>query len=102
MGEARSISNMLALAQSNPAVVIPQAQLDADPYLVGCQNGIIDLSTGTLESFKPSLLVTKRLNANFNPTALAPTWEKFIGDVLPDLEVRLFMQRWWGYCLSQV
>src|SRR5262249_50412647 len=45
-------------------------------------------------------LITRVVRAPYDPGAGCPTWMKFLCDVLPDREVRDFLQRWVGYCLT--
>ncbi len=43
--EAR-LKAMVSLAESEAAVVLAANKLDADPWLLGVENGVIDLKTG--------------------------------------------------------
>jgi phage/plasmid-associated DNA primase len=38
---------MVSLAESEAAVVLPANKLDADPWVFGVQNGIVELKTGS-------------------------------------------------------
>ncbi len=100
LGENRSMNSFIDQAKDMDSIVIHQHQLDADPLLVGCENGIICLETGTLHPFSIDCFVTKRLAAKFDPNAQAPLWESFLKTVIPDPDIRAFKQRWFGYCLT--
>lgn len=39
---------MLTLAQSEPGIPVTPEELDTDPMLLGCENGTLELRTGTL------------------------------------------------------
>ena len=44
--EAR-LKAMVALTETEVAVVVPASKLDADPWVLGVENGVIDLRLGT-------------------------------------------------------
>lgn len=75
-------------------------QFDAHPWLLNCQNGILDLNSGTIERHTPSKLQVSITAAEYNPAADAPVFDKFLSEMLPDDEVRGFVQRLFGYCLT--
>ncbi len=75
-------------------------QFDAYPWLLNCQNGILDLKSGTIERHSPSKLQVSLTAAEYDPSAAAPMFEKFVSEMLPDDEVRGFVQRLLGYCLT--
>lgn len=53
----KNIQNFLEL--SKPALTIHANQLDADPFDLNCQAGIIDLKTGNIRKHDPKALCTK-------------------------------------------
>jgi P4 family phage/plasmid primase-like protien len=78
-------------------------QLDGSIYHIGTPNGVLDLKNRTLLDFNKakSLYVTKKINANFDPNAKAPMFEKFMNSIFPnDKEMIESLQKWFGYCLS--
>ena len=75
------IKAMLELAQSEPGMSVASDQLDANPYLLGVSNGVVDLRTGTLRSNEPDLYITRYCNADFNRDALCSRWLKFLDEV---------------------
>ena len=46
MGSQSKISSMLWLARSDPRIVIKREEIDADNFLLGARNGVIDLRNG--------------------------------------------------------
>ncbi len=72
---------MLGLAQRDRRFVVEASKLDQDPYLLGVQNGVIDLRTGHLQADSRSLFVTKRCTVAFNPKAVAVRWPLFISEI---------------------
>ena len=67
--------------------------------LVTVQNGVLDLLTGELLPHNPEYLLTRIMNASYDPQAQAPQWNKFLAEVLPDESVRKYLQRAMGYTL---
>lgn len=99
---AAKVTSMATFARADPRVIIRPEDLDADPWLVGTPDGVIDLRTGTMHPHSPGNLVTKVLGTNFDPHAKAPTWEKFLARVIPDEGVRAYVQKAVGYSLTGV
>src|SRR5262249_36320059 len=63
-------------------------------------SGTLDLETFELRPHRFTDYLTKITGAAYDPTALCPRWEAFLEEVLPDPEVRAFMQRSFGYALT--
>lgn len=72
-------ANMLAEAQAQLA--LRAAELDADPLLLGVQNGVVDLRTGQPRPAARDDLVTKRSPVEFVPGARCPRWEQFVAEI---------------------
>ena len=96
----RVLASMISMARTEPGMSISMVELDADPYLLGVKNGVVNLRTGTLEKPSPSLLVTKRANVTFDVSVSGATFEAFLRSVVPDDEEREFLICWLGYVLS--
>lgn len=69
---------MVDLAQSEPGIPVQVEDLDRNPWLFNVQNGTIDLKTGQLQAHRREDLITKISPAVYDPTATAPTWDKFL------------------------
>ena len=72
------------------------ADIDADPWLFNCANGTFDLRTLELRDHDPADRITKIANAAYRPGAAGTLWERFLETVLPDEQVRGFVQRLTG------
>jgi len=73
---------------------------DPDPYLLGCENGLVDLRTGLLRDGKPSDLVTRSTRLDYDPEAKAPRWERFLEEVFDgDADLIEWFQRLAGASL---
>lgn len=98
---SESETRVKAMAElAKPDLPISQEDLDADSYLLNVVNGTLDLRTGELRSHQREDLVTKRAPVEYDPSATAPTWAAFLERILPDQEVRRFVQLATGYSLS--
>lgn len=95
------IQNMISLAESEPGIPVTPDQLDADPWLFNVKNGTLDLRTGgLLQPHDPEDLATKLSDIEWDAHARCPLWDAFLEKVLPDPEVRSFLQRYIGYSLT--
>ena len=92
--EAR-IKAMLELAKSEEP--ISAEELDARPWFLNVQNGTIDLRSGNLRPHRQEDFISKIAPVSYAPDAEAPTWAAFLERVLPDEELRGFVQRAVGY-----
>jgi putative DNA primase/helicase len=109
-GESRKrIANALALARSVPPIADPGEHWDEEPFLLGVQNGVIDLPTGHFRKAVPADRVTMRVRVSHDPAATCPLWLKTLGDIFAPLDLftaddaRLmveFMQRALGYSIT--
>lgn len=102
-GNASRVTAMLASAA--PYLRVRRRELDADPLLLACGNGTLELSlNGEREAVlrRPQRddLITRAAAAPFEVGAECPKFRAFLARVLPDETVRAFVQRWFGYCLT--
>lgn len=98
-GVAR-IAAMIGLAQTEAGVAIHLQDFDANPFLLNCADGVIDLHSGQKRQHDRAELHMKSVPVPYDADATAPTWEKFLAQVLPDEETRHFVQRAVGYSLT--
>ncbi len=98
-GSAKVFS-MATFAKADHRVIIRPEDADADPWIVGAPNACLDLRTGNVIEHSPSRLVTRFLGCDIDPKATAPTWAAFLDRVVPDTEVRHWLQKAAGYSLS--
>ncbi len=94
------ITAAIRLARAMPGVRIDHDRLDADASLLNVANGTVQLADPQVREHRPDDLLTKVAGASWDKDAAAPAWDKFLADVLPDPELRLFVQRSIGYCLT--
>lgn len=90
------------LAQAESFLKTPMETFDTDPTLLNVANGTIGLQSDeiAINSFDRADMITKLSPVVFDPDANASEWQRFLRRILPDAEVRTFLQRWLGYCLT--
>jgi putative DNA primase/helicase len=87
---------MITLARKSPGVPISVTELDRNPWLLGVENGVVDLRTGELsESEAREEYVTNRCTVRYDASAIAPRWEQFIVEItgLPSGDPATFIPR---------
>jgi len=94
----KRLKAMWTLAKADLAV--SPEELDTDPMLLNVENGTVDLRTGSLRPHLPEDLITKLAPVEFDVMAEAPTFERFLKQVLVDKELIRFVQRFLGYSLT--
>jgi putative DNA primase/helicase len=92
------LRRMLILAQSE--LPVEPAQLDADPVLLNCPNGTLELKTLHLRPHRREDLLTKIAGAPYEPDARDAVWDEFLARSLADEELRRYVQRVAGYALT--
>jgi putative DNA primase/helicase len=93
--------NMRALAKSLPGLAVSPQALDADPWLLSCPNGLVDLRTGESRAARIEDLVMKQTGTPFTAGAAAPRWRQFIHEITcGDDELDVYLQNAVGYSLS--
>jgi putative DNA primase/helicase len=98
--EAR-LKAMVNLAATEPDIVLAAKFLDADPWLLGVQNVVINLKTGQFRSACREDLITKRVNVEFDQQAGCPEWLKFLDTITgSDRDLQSYIQRMVGYTLT--
>lgn len=97
---ANQISSLIRNSRSDPRVVASWEDFDKDPNLVTLDNGVLNLSTKQLHQHDPAMMLTRKMNASYDPGAAQGRWYRFMEEVLPDQQVREYVQRVCGYMLT--
>jgi putative DNA primase/helicase len=93
--------NALALARSFPGISAKVSDMDADPFLLGVANGVVDLRTGAFRPGQREDLITRRSPVAFDPSATCPRWKRFMVEImLGDAELIDYLQRAIGYSFT--
>lgn len=95
---ASGVEGMLKLAGSMRPISAPARGLDADPYLFNTPSGTVDLHEGTITENRRDDLITKVAGGSIGEDP-SEEWEAFLKRILPDEDVRGFVQRLFGYAM---
>jgi putative DNA primase/helicase len=87
------------LEQARGHMPTPVDKLDAKPYLMAVANGTIDLKTGRLLPHRRQDMLTMLCSTKYVEGAMAPRWDKFLREILPDDELRRYVQILFGMAL---
>jgi len=101
-GESRRrLTNMLALAENISPISDSGDGWDANPWLLGVENGVLDLQTGDLSKGRPEDRITMSVRAAYEPSADCPLWTQTVNDVFEgNADVIAFVRRALGYSLT--
>lgn len=79
---------------------VETSDFDKHTMLLNVSNGVIDLATGQLLPHSPDYMFREQSAATYDPDAKAPRWEAFLDRMMPDPEMRSYLQRAVGYTLT--
>lgn len=91
---------MVSLAQTDPRIAVNQALMDNADMLFGVKNGVLELDNAIFRDGNPEDHISKQAGCEFDAEAECPNWLKFLEEVQPDPDVRAWLQRLAGYCLT--
>lgn len=98
---AATIRNACSLAESDPRIHVAVDAWDADDWLLGVKNGVLDLRTGQLYAGTRDQYITKKTKIMYDQTAKDYRFEKFIDSVTQgDREFADWLQLVAGYTLT--
>lgn len=73
---------------------------DKDEYLLNLQNGTLNLRTLQLQPHDKRDYITKIAGAAYTDFPVNSLWIRTVKEILPDAEIRNYMQRFMGYTLT--
>jgi putative DNA primase/helicase len=92
---------MVSLAESEIEVVLSAKALDSNPWLLGVQNGVVELKTGEFRVGRREDFITNQAGLSYDPNAKCPKWLKFLNTVTGgDKQLQTYLQRAIGYTLT--
>lgn len=83
----------------HPTTVLDH-QLDQQPMLLPCANGVIDLRTGALTRGRPDDLLCRAIDLEYDPHADYTPWQAFIDEVSGSADLASFIKRSLGYAIT--
>lgn len=87
-------------AQMSETMNRSASEFDADPFLLGVQNGTVDLRTGELKPGTQDDMIATATPYRYDPEAKAPRFQEYLEESIPDPEVRAYLQRVMGYSIT--
>lgn len=101
-GLSRKKHILILAAAGDHSLGIKGDEWDTNPYLIGCNNGVIELNTGNFREGKPDEYIKTIAPIDWKGIdEPAPYWEKFIRDIFDNKkELIEYNQRLLGYCIS--
>lgn len=95
------LASAIESSTSDPRILVGVENWDADEYLMGVANGVIDLRTGELLKGRPDLCITRRAPVAYTQGMRNVRWEQFIDFATGgDKELQDWLQRAAGYSLT--
>lgn len=88
------------MGRTMPRMLALPEHFDADPMVMGFANGALDLRTGELRPHSPDEMLTMASPVSYSPDADQTPWLAYLEEVQPDPEMRGYLQRLSGYCLT--
>ena len=97
---ANLLTRALGMAKSHPELVCLPTDFNTDPYSFPVANGLVDLRSGKLTPPSADLMISKQSPVRFDPVAVCPKFDEFMQRIMPDPEVRKFLQVAVGYTIT--
>jgi putative DNA primase/helicase len=79
---------------------MPRTDFDKKPHLFNFNNGTFDLDTLEFRGFRQEDYLTQISSVSYHPDSKCPTFDEFLANAFPSREMREYIQRYFGYCLS--
>lgn len=98
--ESSRVESMLDRASKMEAFRLAPDMVDADPYLVGCANGVIDIRTRTLRENRLEDYVTLYSPVRYMSNPKRGRFASFVRETQPNDEIRQYLRKWAGSCLT--
>lgn len=95
---AAGLEGMLRIASALRPISTASKRLDADAYLFNTPQGTLDLRNGDVLDNDREHLITKVAGGRVGGRSY-DEWETFLKRILPDEDVRAFVQRLFGYAM---
>ena len=88
-------------AQLDDRIAIDEQKFDADPYLLGVKNGVVDLRTGVFRAATAEDKLTRCCAVEYDPKAKCPLFREFIRSIcLNRKSLCLYLMHVLGYTIT--
>ena len=96
----KKCSDAVEMIKGFEEYLVESKDLNNNPMLLNCANGVIDLETGKLMDHDSKLLFTQIAGANYSRGYRSDIFDEFLLEILPDEETREALLLFLGYCLT--
>lgn len=96
---AGAVEGVLQLARKGAPMGVAARDMNRWPTRLNTPTGTLDLETGELAEHNPADHITKLTGVPFDLDSTSQVWDDFLAEILPDEDVRSFVQRLFGYAL---
>jgi putative DNA primase/helicase len=96
------VTGILDLARHMHPMTVSVKNVNTNPYLFNALNGTLNLETGELQPHNPRDMITKCAGTIIDPDATDALWDDFLEQVLPEEDIRSYLQRVFGVALLGV
>jgi phage/plasmid-associated DNA primase len=102
---AKAVDAISKLASADRRIQAHSTEFDANPELINCINGVVNLRTKELLPHDRKLMLTSLCPTEYSPNATCPQFEKAIVDYArcgdnEQPELLEFKHRFFGYCVT--
>ncbi len=96
----KKCSDAIEMIKGFEEYLVESKNLNDNPMLLNCANGVIDLETGNLLAHDSKLLFTQIAGAEYIKGYRCAIFDEFLSQILPDEETREALLLFLGYCLT--
>lgn len=95
------LSAALDIAKALHPITDDGRDWDLNNMLLGCSNGVVDLSTGSFRDGRPEDRITMRSGTTYDKDATCPRWDRFLSEVFEGDETLIhYVQKALGYSIT--
>jgi putative DNA primase/helicase len=98
---AKGLRAMVEVAESDPRVTVTTSEFNANPWLINCQNGMLDLKARELREARREDLITKIVAVPYEPLTISGEWDERLAEVLDEDQAE-FLRRACGSGLAAI
>lgn len=88
------------LASSEPNISVDHRTFDRRHMLLNCYNGTLDVASMEFRNHDPMDYITQLCPISYQSAATCPQFVQFLEQIIPDADVRQFLQCYFGCCLT--
>lgn len=100
-------TNVIHFAEKQPDLMLENARWDADPWVLACKNGVVDLKTGEIRNAKQSDYIRTVIATEYKHLQeRCPSFDQFLKDIFYEenqvktIKTIKFIQRLLGYGIT--